>query len=160
MMSGTVVVVSSSHRGNPGLAPRSSQYKTRYIHSFTIFQFCFEYISSHSAVLSLLILSLAMGSNFYTLHPCQPQQRFILCTHQLSNSCQGNSFLQSCDIIQPSKHQISTPMYSTVSIAPQSMGSLTRISHPPPSNGLSPHFIIEPLISASLPTIPLLEPSK
>ena len=48
-------------------------------------------------------------------------------------------------------------MHSTVSIASSFMGSLLGISYTPPphssfslSNGLSPHFTIEPLISAKI----------
>ena len=66
-------------------------------------------------------------------------------------------------IIQSNMHQISSYMYSTVSTAPSFIGSLTGISHTPPSpcsppsNGFFPHFTIEPLISASLLIIPSLK---
>ena len=42
---------------------------------------CFKYISPRFTMLSLLMLTLSMASNFRTLHPRQLQQRLILCTH-------------------------------------------------------------------------------
>ena len=59
-------------------------------------------------------------------------------------------------------HQIFTHMYCTDSIAPSFMGSLTGISYAaaPPTNGVSPYFTIGLLLSASLPIIHSLEPSK
>ena len=70
--------------------------------------------------------------------------------------------LFSSSIIQSSMHQIFNHMYCTDSIAPSFMGSLTGISHAAasPANGVSPYFTIELLLSASLPIIHSLEPSK
>ena len=64
-------------------------------------------------------------------------------------------------------------MYSTVSMGPLFKESVTEFSQtptplpppthintPPPSNGVSPHFTVEPLPSDSLPIIPSFQPSK
>ena len=53
-------------------------------------------------------------------------------------------------------HQISTYMFSTVSIAPSFMESLTEVSHTPVPQTVFPH-ILEPLISDSLPIIKTLK---
>ena len=73
----------------------------------------------------------------------------------------GELMVQS-SMVQSSMHHIFTHMYSTASMVPLFMGSPTEIAHTPhpPSNCLSPHFTIEPLISASLPVTPSSKPSK
>ena len=121
--------------------------------------------SSRFTMLGLLMFSLAMGSNFRTLHSGQPQQQhLILCAHQLSDSCQGNAFLQSCDIIQQSnladtKH-LPTLFHSSFDSIIVHREPHANFTCPPPFNGLSPHFTAELLISASLPIIHWLETSK
>ena len=127
------------------------------------FQFCFKYISPCFTMLGPLMLSLAMTSNFRTFHPRQSQQRLILCTHQLSNPCQGNAFLPSCDITPQFNPAYTKYLPMCIPRTPQhncSWGTLREIHIPSPSNGLSPNFTTKPLISASLSIIPSLEPFK
>ena len=103
IMGGMVVMTLNFHHEGPGSIPQRSQHKGPNIFSFfhnlasIYFQFCFEYINSRFTMLGLQMFSLAMGSNFRTL---QPPQHLILCTHQLSNLCQGSVILPSCGKIQ------------------------------------------------------------
>ena len=66
------------------------------------FQFYFVYKSSLS-MLCHQMLTFAMGSNFHTVHPRQPQLRVMLCTlHQFINCIQGSLSQQFCEKIQQS----------------------------------------------------------
>ena len=91
-------------------------------------------------------LSIAMGSKFCILHPRQPQQCLILCTHYLSNPCKGYVFLQSCDKTLQSSLVCTKYLPTCIPQFPQqhcSWGASQEFTYPPPSNGVSPHFTIE-----------------
>ena len=45
-----------------------------------ILQLYFEYKNPHFTIFCYRMFSLGMGSNFHTVHPCQPQRRLVLCT--------------------------------------------------------------------------------
>ena len=81
------------------------------------------------------MLILAMGSNFHTFYPRQPQQGLILHTpnaRQYEILSKESVFLQFCDEIQSSMHQILTQMYSSVSRGTSNMESPTGFSNTPP----------------------------
>ena len=82
MMGGMMVAAPRSRRRGSGSVPRSSQHAILHNLASIYFQFCFQYISPRFTLLGLLMFSLAMGLNFRTRHPGQPQQQhLILCTH-------------------------------------------------------------------------------
>ena len=103
------------------------------------------------------MLILAMDSNFHTFYPRQPQQGLIFCTPNAGKCkilCKGSVFLQLCDEIRSSMHQILTQICSAVSTGTSYMESATGFlppsPRPPPppssqssSNRVSPHFTIE-----------------
>ena len=93
--------------------------------------------------------------------PARTEPRYPISVNAMSLPLCGELMVQS-SMVQSSMHHISTHMYSTASMTPLFMVSPTEISHTPspPSNCLSPHFTIEPLISASLPITPSSKPSK
>ena len=70
----------------PWFGSSSTQHPRPYISFFynlsiIRFWFCSEYIRPRFTRLGLLMISLAMDSNFCILHPRQPQQHLILCIH-------------------------------------------------------------------------------
>ena len=106
------------------------------------------------------MLILAMGSNIHTFYPRQPQQGLIFCTPNSGKCkilCKESVFLQLCDKIRSSMHQILTQMYSTVSTGTSYMESATGFSPPSPpsselsSNRVSQHFAIESVPPVSSP---------
>ena len=71
-MTGDMVVVTLSSRpGSLGSVPHSSQHKTQYFHSFTILlaSIFSSALSPRFSMLDLLMLILAVGSNFCILIP-------------------------------------------------------------------------------------------
>ena len=71
MIDGMVVVTPGSCRGSLGSILRSSQHKTQYFHSFTILlaSIFSSALSPRFSMLDLLMLILAVGSNFCILIP-------------------------------------------------------------------------------------------
>ena len=135
-----VVVTSNSHRNCPGSIPWSSQLKTLYFH----------FSQSRKHPFSVLLW---VYTSFHHVGPCNVKacnwfevwhtssasatavSRFVysLFEQLMPGKC-ISTVLWHNPVIQSSLHQISAYMYSTVSIAPLFMGSLTGISHTfPPS---------------------------
>ena len=131
------------------------------------FQFYFEDINPRFTKLCHQMLNLAVGSNFHLVHPCQPQQRLILCTHQLSTHAKevyfcsfvtkSNNPIQHAPNVHPHVFNIAVsigPSYTLI-IHRESHGFL----HVPPPLTVFPHISPQNLFY-SLPIISLLESSK
>ena len=93
--------------------------------------------------------SLAMGSNFHTVYPRQPQQHLILCTpHQFINCMPRkciSALLRQNPTTQSSMHQIFTHMHSTVSLGPSYMKSPIGFLQAPPPQTAFPHISLQNL---------------
>ena len=62
----------SSHAASLHIAGEDPTFLFFYRQASFHFQFCLQYTNSRFSMLCHQMLSLAMGSNFHTVHPCQP----------------------------------------------------------------------------------------